>query len=83
MGDGACCFAGLEDDVVIAGSDDKRLFFWSLPGGNRGLDCTVNRSLCDLSGHDEAIRSIRCMSDKSTIVSCADDGVIKLWTSLR
>jgi len=78
----ACCFAGLEDDLVISGSTDKRLFVWSLPDGNRGMDCTVTRSLRVLDGlHAGIIRSVRCSSDKTAIVSGADEGVIKLWTS--
>ena len=79
----ACCFAGEEDDLVISGSKDS-LFFWTLPDRNKGLDCTVNRSLYRLPGTGErkTIRSVRCSNDKSLIVTCCDDdSVIKLWTS--
>ena len=79
----ANCFAGLEDDLVIGGSEDNHLFFWSLPDGNKGLDCTIHRVLGVFLGHDDTINSIRCSSDKSAILSCADDGVIKLWTYSR
>ena len=83
VGGDACCFAGLDDDLVIGGSDDHNLFIWSLPDGNRSIDCTINRSLRVLTGHGDTVNSIRCSSDKSFIVSCADDGVIKLWTASR
>ena len=83
VGSDACCFASLEDDLVIGGSEDHNLFIWSLPDGNRNIDCTVNRSLRVLPGHGETIRSIRCSSDNSAIVTSAVDGVIKLWTAWR
>ena len=81
LGWDTCCFAGLEDDLVIAASDSD-LFVWSLPDENRGINCTVNQSLHVFrDGHADSIRSIRCSRDKSAIVSCDADGVIKLWTS--
>ena len=83
MGWNACCYAGLEDDLVIAGSANGDLFVWSLPDENAFvIDCTINRSFHVLrNGHGDFIRSIRCSNDKSAIVSCAEDEVIKLWTS--
>jgi WD40 repeat protein len=78
IGTNACCFAGLEDELVLSASEDNSLYVWSLPDG---LDCTINRSLRRLPGHDSAIRSIRCSKDQSAIVSCDENGVIKLWTS--
>ena len=82
VGNDACCFAGLEDDLVIGGSaEDGNLFAWSLPDG-KGRDCTINRSLHIFrNGHSDPIQSVRCSNDKSTIASCGEDGVIKLWTS--
>ena len=81
VGYDACCFGGLEDELVISASENNSLFIWSLPDENRGLDCTVNRSLRVLAGHGSCINCMRCSSDKSAIVSCDDEGVIKLWTS--
>ena len=78
----ACCFAGLEDDLAISASEDNHLFIWSLPQENDLLhDRTVEQSLSVLRGHKNEIGCVRCSSDKSTIVSCDDGGVIKLWTS--
>ena len=73
------CFAGLDDELVISGSDDHNLHIWSLPDAN-GQDCTVNRSLRILRGHEDSIHCVRSSPDRSSLISCADDGVIKLWT---
>ena len=81
VGADACCFLGLEDELVIGGSENNSLFIWSLPDGKRGIDCTINQSFRVLSGHRDTIRCIRSSSDKSAIVSCDDSGVIKLWSS--
>ena len=80
VGNDACCFAGLEDDLVIGGSaEDGNLFAWSLPDGR---DCTINRSLPIFrNGHGDSIQSVRCSNDKSTIASFGEDGVMKLRTS--
>ena len=78
----AYCFAGLEDDLVIGGSEDGDMFVWSLPNG-RGRDCTINRSLQTFhNGNDGRVHCVCYSNDKSTIVSCGEDGVIKLWTSV-
>ena len=79
IGSDSCCFAGSEDDSVISGCGNGKLFIWSLP--ERGLDCTVNRSLRVLLGHRGTIRCIRYSDENSSIISCSDDGIIKLWTS--
>ena len=81
-GSDAYCFAGLEDDLVISGSNNHDLLVWSLPDAGKGGDCTVGKSfhmLCN--GHNEAVQSVRCSNDKLSIVSCGDDGLIKLWTT--
>ena len=84
-GERACCFSGSNDDYVISGADDddgKNLYVWSLLDGKGDrIDCTVNRSIRILPGHADNIACICCSYDKSVIVSCADDGVIKLWNS--
>ena len=75
----ACCFAGINDELVVSGSGDHNLHIWSLPDG-KGQDLLLNRSLHILHGHEDIIRCVRSSPDKRTIVSCGDDGTIKLWT---
>ena len=73
------CFAGIDDELVISGSDDNNMYIWSLPDP-KGQDCQVNQPLCVLSGHEDVISCVRCSRDNSTIISCDNAGVIKLWT---
>ena len=58
----AYCFAGLEDDLVIGGSEDGDMFVWSLPNG-RGRDGTINRSrgvtICTTS-HNAVVLYLIC-----------------------
>ena len=78
------CFMGINDNLVISGSNN--LYIWSLPDA-QGQDCTVDQPLCVLdtdTGHGRTqkdfINCVRYSNDNSTVVSCDDDGVIKLWT---
>ena len=75
----ACCFAGVDDELVISASNDDSLLIWSLPE-SQDQNMTVDRSLCVLIGHEETIRSVRSSPDKLTFISCDDAGIIKLWT---
>ena len=82
MSSDAYSFAGLEDDLVLGGSEDGDMFIWLLPNGS-GRDCTINRSLQIFrNGRDGRIHCVRCSNDKSTIVSSGGDGVIKLLSSV-
>ena len=76
----ACCFAGIEDELVISASNDDSLLIWSLPNESQDQNMTVDRSLCVPIGHEETIRSVRSSPDKLTFISCDDAGIIKLWT---
>lgn len=83
VGRNSCCFAGIDDELVIAASDDDNLNIWSLPD-SKGQDCQVNQPLRVLTTgrHDEGfINCIRYSSNSSTIISSHGDGVIQLWTS--
>ena len=74
----AFCFAGLDDELVIAGSDDSNLHVWSQADG-KGQDLTDNQSFHALSGHKKSIRCVRSSPDQSSIVSCGDGAIIKFW----
>ena len=75
-----CCFAGMDDEMVISGSDNDNLYIWSLPDP-KGQDCQVNRPLRVLTGHQDTINCVRYSSEKSAFISSDYAGVIKLWTS--
>ena len=80
VGRNSCCFAGSQDELVIGAADDNSLFIWLLPDF-KGQECTVNRPLHSLTGHGETNNCIRYNRGKSAVVSCDDDGIIKLWTA--
>ncbi len=73
------CFAGVDDELVVANSSDHRLFIWSVPEG-RG-DRTIDQSLLSLTGHQRAVKAVRYCKATSTLASGDYAGVIKLWTS--
>jgi len=77
-GNSNSCFAGDDDELVVAASSDHRLFVWFAPEGigNR----SVNHSLLSFSGHQRPIDQVRYCKAISSLASCDDDGVIKLWT---
>ena len=80
VGLSACCFAGDEDELVVAPSAvDHNLHIWSVcdgPNGNRSLD----QSLLSLSGHQQSLNNVRYSKAISSLASCDADNVIKLWS---
>ena len=80
MGLSICCFAGEEDELVVAPSSvDHSLHIWSVcdePNGKR----TIDQSLLPLSGHQKALNNLRYSKAISTLASCGGESVIKLWT---
>jgi len=76
----ACCFMGIDDEMVISGSDAVNLFIWSLPDA-KGQNHTVDLPLRVLTEHDNFIYCVRYSNESSSIISCDEGGVIKLWTA--
>ena len=78
-GSDGSCFMGIDDELVIAGSTDKNLYIWSLPDA-KGQNCAVDQPLCVLPGHEDVINCVRYSNESSSIISCDEGGVIKLWS---
>ena len=77
----ACCFAGIDDELVISAADYHNLFIWSLPRETDRQDQTVDQSsLTVLEGHEGEILCVRYSKEQSAIASCGENGVIELWT---
>ena len=74
-----CCFAGDQDQMVVAASKDHSLRIWSVPKGE-GNATTIDQSIVTLRGHQNTIRSVRYSKATSTLASGGHEGVIKLWT---
>ena len=83
LGHQAFCFAGIDEEVAISASDDHKLFIWSLPSEADHQNQTVGQSIKILRGHGKKINCVRYNKEQSTFVSCANDGVIKLWTPMK
>ena len=77
----ACCFIGIEDQMVLSGAENNQLYIWSLLGTPKRHQCTVDQPLCILTGHENNINCFRYSSEIAASITCDRDGVIKLWTS--
>ena len=77
-----CCFAGDDDELVVAPSAvNHSLHVWSVldgPNGNRSID----HSLLSLIGHKQALNTVRFCKATSLLASCGTEKVIKLWTPI-
>ena len=73
-----CCFAGGDDELVVASSSNHNQLIWSVPEGQG--DRTINQPLLSLTGHRHAINCARYSKAVSSLASSDTDGIIKLWT---
>jgi WD40 repeat protein len=75
LGHNICFFAADEDEFVVASAEvDHPLHIWSV------LDGPPDQSLLSLGGHELGLKSVRCSTAASSLASCGDENVIKLWT---
>ena len=75
------CFAGRDDGLVVAASDDHNLFVWSLSTDQRATgDQVVGQSLVSLRGHSNNIYSVRFNHRTESLASAGKEKIIKLWT---
>ena len=66
-----CCFAGTDDELVVAASDDNNIYVWS----------SSDEPLCVLLGHNDTINSVRYNTRKGILASCGIEGIVKLWST--
>jgi len=72
------CFAGDDDELVIASSpSNPKLYVWSVPVGQG--DRTIDQPMLSLSGNQRH-RAVRYSKAVSTLASSDEGGLIKLWT---
>ena len=72
------CFAGDDDELVIASSpSNPKLYVWSVPVGQGNR--TIDQPMLSLSGHQRH-RAVRYSKAVSTLASGDEGGSIKLWT---
>ena len=74
------CFAGQDDELVVAASKDHSLHVWSLPE-SQGRDVTVNQSAIALRGHTDVL-TVRYDHNNDVLASGGYEEIIKLWSAI-
>ena len=76
------CFAGKDDELVVAGVPDGKICIWSVPDG-RG-ERNIDQPLVILQGHDKRIVSLQFSPQNCALASCGLDDEMhesfKVWT---
>ena len=81
VGRSACCFSGLQDELlVVSGSDSRDLYVWSLPSDDQSNRTVIDQPVKIFHGHQRNILKVSYNSNKSALLSHDTGGVIKLWT---
>ena len=80
------CFAGRDDELVVAGTCCSwnlfpNLYVWSVPDGQDEM--AIDEPLLVLRGHSECISSVEFNPQNCALASCDYDGKIKLWTPFK
>lgn len=79
----AACFAGRDDDLVIAGSEDHGIYIWRIPDGPilpPLIDDEENEPFIAIRGHRSIVNQVRYNDHFSTLASCSNNKEIKFWT---
>lgn len=83
----SCCFAGDDDQFVLSGSDDFKLYAWKIPKMISDRELTpsseslyVNEADIVLSGHRSIVNQVRYNYRNGMIASSGVEKVIKLWS---
>ena len=81
-GCGTCCFAGANDELVVATSKNRDLNVWSVPNGR--LNTIAQNHLMRLpSSPDRFVSAIDYSKKRSALISCVNFKEIKMWTSYK
>ena len=75
------CFAGQEDELAVAASEDHSLHVWSLPD-SQGRDTTINQSAIALRGHTAPVLTVRYDHNNDVLASASAQKIIKLWSAI-
>ena len=76
------CFAGRDDELVVAASGDHSLHVWSLPD-SQGRDTTINQSLIALRGHTAPVYIVRYDHNNDVVASAGTEKIVKLWSAIN
>ena len=77
------CFAGRDDELVVAASADYGLYVWSLPSDQQVAgDQVIGQTLTVLQGHKGVIYSVCYNHASDTLASAGAEKIIKLWVPI-
>ena len=77
------CFAGQDDELVVAASADHGLYVWSLPTDQQVAgDQVVDQPLVVLRGHKDEIYSVRYNRQSGALASAGKEKTIRLCTPI-
>lgn len=68
----SACFAGKDDELAVAGSDNHGVYIWSV---NRSIE----EPLLVLKGHRSIVNNVRYNNNICTLASSGVEKMIKLW----
>lgn len=84
----SCCFAGANDEYVLSGSDDFKLYAWRIPQSvinselSRPEQCEgVDEAHLVLLSHRSIVNQVRFNYSNSLIASSGVEKIIKLWNT--
>ena len=72
----SACFAGIDDELAVAGSDNHGVYIWSV---NR----SVEEPLLVLKGHRSIVNNVRYNGNVCTLASSGVEKMIKLWAPVH
>ncbi|KAG1701319.1 DDB1- and CUL4-associated factor 5 [Nymphon striatum] len=76
----SCCFAGYNDEYVLSGSDDFKLYVWKVPTETcTGIE-PVNNAHMILKGHRSIVNQVRFNPSNFLIASSGVEKIVKLWS---
>ena len=80
---GVCCFAGANDELVVAASRQRDLHVWSVREG-RSDSSTISEQIMHFTFDDDhPIRGVFYSKHRSTLISCSLGNHINTWTSVK
>ncbi|XP_064489573.1 DDB1- and CUL4-associated factor 5-like [Ornithodoros turicata] len=90
----SCCFAGDQDQFVLSGSDDFKLYLWKIPDAAQSHQCFwkerptsvdhtfVRRAHMTLKDHRSIVNQVRYNPQNMIIASSGVEKIIKLWSAV-
>lgn len=80
------CFGGINDQLILSGSDDFNVYVWQIPNESSSredaVDVLVDRAELVLRGHRSIVNQVRYNNSRHFLASSGVEKIIKLWSPL-